>query len=200
MQIKRILLVCLCFFASVVMAAQYSPVPMLENSANNIIDTLKRNQGSLKENPQIVNKAIAIYLLPHVDVQGMSRSVLGRQVWNKISAQEKRDFTDAFTKLVVRTYAVPLAEYSGETVKFMPVRGANNSRFIQVKSIVYRPSGQKIPLNYSLVAKKDEWKVYDLSVDGVSLLQSFKTQFHSSLQQVTIRELIQKMNEAKKTA
>lgn len=199
MQIRKILLVSLCFIASTVFAAQDSPVPMLENSANNIIDTLKKNQGSLKDDPNIVNKAISIYLLPHVDVGGMSRSVLGRQIWNKISAQERKDFTDAFTKLVIRTYAVPLAEYSGETVKFMPLRGPQNERFIRVKSIVYRPSGQKIPLNYSLVAKKDGWMIYDLSVDGVSLLQSFKTQFHASLQRVSIRELIQQMNKSKKT-
>lgn len=199
MQIKRMVLVYLCFFASMVMAAQESPVPMLENSANNIVNTLKQNQSSLKANPQIVNEAIASYFLPHVDVTGMSRSVLGQEVWNKISAQERQDFTAAFTKLVIRTYAVPLAEYSGETVKFMPIRGQINSHFTSVKSIIYRPNGQKIYLNYSLVAKKDGWMVYDLNVDGVSLLQSFKNQFRSSLQMVSIRELIGRMNNVKKT-
>ena len=86
MQIKRMVLVYLCFFASMVMAAQESPVPMLENSANNIVNTLKQNQSNLKANPQIVNEAIASYFLPHVDVTGMSRSVLGQEVWNKISS------------------------------------------------------------------------------------------------------------------
>ncbi|MDF1758849.1 MAG: ABC transporter substrate-binding protein [Legionellaceae bacterium] len=178
--------------------AQESPVPMLENSANNIIATLKHNQGSLKSDPQIVNKAITVYLLPHVDIQGMSRSVLGRQNWNKISSSERQDFTTAFTQLVVRTYAVPLAGYSGETVKFKPLRGDVNQRFTQVNSVIYRPNGQKIPLSYSLVAKKEGWKVYDVSIEGVSLLQSFRSQFNASLKTESMRALIQKMNKTKK--
>ncbi len=200
MQLRKIIVLSLYFFASLAFASQEAPVPMLENSANNIINTLKQNQSNLKNNPQIVNKAITTYLLPHVDVQGMSRSVLGRQTWNKISAQERKDFTDAFTKLVIRTYAIPIAEYSGETVKFMPIKGYNDARFVQVKSMIYRPNGQKIPLSYSLVAKKEGWMIYDLSVDGISLLQSYKTQINSSLQKITIRELIQQINANKKMA
>ncbi len=198
MRIKNIIALGLYCFASIALAAQDSPVPMLETSANNIINTLKQNQSNLKNNPQIVNKAITTYLLPHMDVDGMSRSVLGRQVWTKISAQERKDFTAAFTKLVIRTYAVPIAEYSGETVKFMPIRGYNDARFVQVKSVISRPNGQKIPLTYSLVSKNSNWMIYDLSVDGVSLLQSYKTQVGSSLQKSSIRELIQQMNTNKK--
>ena len=198
MLIRKIITLGLFCFASIVLAAQDSPVPMLENSANSIINTLKQNQSSLKNHPQIVNKAIITYLLPHMDVDGMSRSVLGRQVWNQISAQERKDFTAAFTKLVIRTYAVPIGEYSGETVKFMPIRGYNDARFVQVKSIIFRPNGQKIPLTYSLVSKNANWMIYDLSVDGVSLLQSYKTQVSSSLQKSNIRALIQQMNANKK--
>lgn len=200
MLIKKIIIIGLCCFSSMLFAAQESPVPMLESSANNIIDTLKRNQSNLKNNPQIVNQAITTYLLPHMDVDGMSRSVLGRQVWNKISAQERKDFTNAFSRLVIRTYAVPIAEYSGETVKFMPVRGYEDSRFVQVKSVIFRPNGQKIPLTYSLVSKNSNWKIYDLSVDGVSLLQSYKTQISANLQKSTIRELIKQINTNKKVA
>lgn len=195
---RKIIIVWLVCFANIVLAASQSPVPMLENSSNSIIDTLKRNQSNLKNNPQIVSKAITTYLLPLIDVDGMSRSVLGRQVWNQISAQEKKDFTLAFTKLVIRTYAVPLAEYSGETVTFMPTRSPNDARFVQVKSLIIRPNGQKIPLTYSLVAKGNDWKIYDLSIDGVSLLQSYKTQISASLQKSTIRDLIQKLNANKK--
>src|SRR3990167_4057174 len=138
--------------------ADASPLPMLENSTSNIISTLKHNQESLKNDPKIVNQAINVYLLPHVDIQGMSRSVLGRQIWNNITVVEKREFIDAFTKLVIRTYAVPLSEYSGETVKFRPIRGDIQSKFTQVDSIIIRPNGQKIPLSYSLVKKQDGWK------------------------------------------
>lgn len=189
------------FFLSIsVLYAQDSPVFMLESSTNKIIGTLKNNQDKLKSDPKIINKAITLYLLPHVDIQGMSRSVLGRQTWGKITGSERQNFTNAFTKLVIRTYAVPLAEYSGETIKFMPMRGEINSRFVRVNSVIFRPNGQKIPLSYSLVAKKDGWKIYDLSVDGVSLLQSFHSQFNETLKTVSMSDLIKQMNATKKAA
>ena len=182
------------------MWAQSSPVPMLENSATQIIDTLKKNKVSLKSNHQIVYQAIERYLLPNVDVNGMSRSVLGRQAWNKASATEKKEFTNAFTKLVIRTYASPLAEYSGETVAFQAIRGPVDGRFTRVTSVISRPNGQRIPLSYNLVSKHGQWKIYDLSVEGVSLLQSFRSQFGNVLQNSSMHDLIAQMNQAKKAA
>jgi phospholipid transport system substrate-binding protein len=189
-----------CFFAAPLLWAQSSPVPMLESSANQIISTLKQNQGQLKSNHQIIYQAIERYLLPNVDVAGMSRSVLGRQAWAKASPTEKKEFTQEFTKLVIRTYASPLAEYSGETVKFMPLRGSPDARFTRVNSIISRPSGQKIPLTYSLVSHNNQWKIYDLNVEGVSLLQSFRSQFGQMLQTGSMQELIVKMRQHKKAA
>lgn len=192
-------------FASVVFSitcqsAQVSPVPMLEQSAHQIIDTLKTHQASLKTDHHIVDQAIQMYLLPHVDVAGMSRSVLGREAWTKATAEEKQAFSQAFTQLIIRTYATPLAEYSGETVTFMPVRGSLDSHFIRVNSMISRPNGQRIPLSYNLVAKSGEWKIYDLSVEGISLLQSFRLQFADILQHGSMRDLINQMHTNKKAA
>lgn len=198
-KIKIISMVIGAVFASTVWAHS-SPVPMLENSANQIIATLKQNQSTLKSNPKVVYQAIERYLLPNVDVSGMSRSVLGRQAWNKASAAEKTEFTQAFTKLVIRTYASPLAEYSGETVKFMPYKDAGDARFTRVNSVISRTNGQKIPLSYNLISKNDQWKIYDLNVEGVSLLQSFRSQFGQMLQNASMHDLIKQMNQNKKAA
>ena len=172
-----------------------SPVPMLEQTASHIITTLKDNKTSLKSNPDIIYKAVDTYLLPNVDVAGMSRSVLGRQAWNKASPTERSQFSQAFTRLVIRTYSSPLAQYSDETVQFLPLRGSVNSRFLRVNSVIVRSAGQNIPLTYSLVAKGNQWKIYDISVEGVSLLQSFRSQFAQALQNTSITEVIKKMQE-----
>jgi len=185
---------------STTVIAQSSPVPMLEQTAQQIIATLKTHKSSLKNDPTIVNQAIRTYLLPHIDVQGMSRSVLGRRAWMSASKEEKKAFNQAFTQLVIRTYAAPLAEYSGETVTFMPVRGSTEARFIRVNSVIERPNGQKIPLSYNLVSKSGQWKVYDLNVEGVSLLQSFRTQFADQLRHGSMKDLIKQMQDNKKVA
>lgn len=175
--------------------AQSAPVPMLENIANQIIATLKQNKASLKSNHRIIHAAVERYLLPNVDVTGMARSVLGRQAWNGATAAERSQFSQAFTQLVIRTYAGPLAEYTDEKVKFLPVRAAADARFVRVGSLIIRPNGQTIPLTYSLVAQNGQWKIYDLSVEGVSLLQSFRSQFAQVLQNSNMQTLIAKMRE-----
>lgn len=185
-------------FCMQMVLAQPSPIPMLEQSANSIIATLKANKATLKSNPAIIYKAVEANLLPHVDVSGMSRSVLGRQAWMKATPAERAQFSKAFTALVIRTYASPLAQYKDETVQFMPVRGSMNERFIRVNSVIVRSEGKNIPLTYSLVAKDGQWKVYDLSVEGISLLQSFKQQFAQALQNSSIAEVIATMQKKQK--
>ena len=180
--------------------SQTSPVPMLEGTANQILQTLKQNQARLKQNHSIVYQAIEQHLLPKVDVDGMARSVLGRQAWTKASPAEQQEFTREFTRLVIRTYASPLAEYSGETVSFQPLRGSAEARFVRVNSVIHRPNGQNIPLNYSLVSKQGQWKIYDLSVEGVSLLQSFRSQFSQLLQQSNMKGLIAQLRLRKQAA
>lgn len=170
-----------------------SPVVMLEARAQNILQTLEANKASLKTNPSIIYKAISKNLLPIVDAQGMARSVLGRTTWGKASASERSAFINEFTQLVIRTYAAPLTNYSGETIKFFPVRGGITKKFIKVNSLIIRPNGQKIPVAYSLIAKNSAWKVYDLSVEGVSLLQSFKSQFSQILKNSNMTVLLKEL-------
>jgi phospholipid transport system substrate-binding protein len=184
-----------CIALTQLLYAEASPVPMLEKAANAIIATLKDNKTSLKSNPNIIYKAVETYLLPSVDVMGMSRSVLGRQAWNKATPAERAQFSAAFTRLVVRTYATPLAEYSDETVQFLPLRGLISNRFIRVNSVIVRSSGRNIPLSYSLVSKNGQWKIYDMSVEGVSLLQSFRQQFSQALQNSNVNEVVKQMNQ-----
>ncbi len=198
MRIIKTALLLIVTVLSQVTWAETSPVPMLENSATQIIATLKTNKSSLKRDHKIIYHAVERYLLPNVDVNGMSRSVLGREAWNKASAAERQEFTSVFTQLVIRTYASPLAEYTDETVKFLPLRGDANGHFVRVNSVIIRSSGQRIPLSYSLVSKNNGWKIYDLSVEGVSLLQSFRSQFGQILQNSSMQDLISQMRKNSK--
>ncbi len=197
--IKSIVLVA-ALAVSQLLSAQSSPVPMLEGAANQIISTLKQNKPSLKSNTKVIYSAVERYLLPNVDVMGMSRSVLGRKAWTAASVSEKQQFSREFTQLVIRTYATPLAQYTDESVKFLPVRGSLDGRFIRVNSLIVRSNGKDIPLTYSLVSSNGQWKIYDLSVEGVSLLQSFRSQFAGVLQGSSMQDLIKQMQQQGKKA
>lgn len=175
--------------------AGVSPVPMLEQAANQIIETLKANKAQLQNNPGIIYSSVATNFLPHVDVAGMSRTVLGHQAWTKATPLQRSQFSKAFTDLVIRTYASPLAQYTDEKVQFLPIRGSIDSRFIRVNSVIVRSAGQNIPLSYSLISKDGQWKIYDMSVEGVSLLQSFRQQFSQVLRHADMDEVIRQMQQ-----
>jgi phospholipid transport system substrate-binding protein len=184
-----------CSMSLLAYAAE-TPLPMIKGVNDQIISVLQTNQSKLKENPKIIEQAITKYFIPHVDTVGMSRSVLGRVAWTKATTEEKNQFTQEFTRLVLRTYAQPLAHYSGEKVEFLPMKASNVPQFSQIQSMIIRPNGQRIPVTYHLVRNaQGEWKVYDLSVEGVSLLNSFRNQFGQALRNEELKSIISKMHQ-----
>lgn len=195
MKIRTLLLaIPFVLFFQCSMAQPASPTQMLESTANNIIKALQKNKSQLKKQPQIINGIVKQYLLPKVDVYGMSRTVLGRNAWRQASSQQRKVFTREFTKLVIRTYSGALSDFDNEKVKFLPLRGNyKNKRYVRINSIILRGNGRRIPLSYSLVRKSSSWKVYDMSVEGVSLLQSFRSQFSQELAQGSMQQLINKL-------
>lgn len=184
------------FFCFSNVFAQETPLPMIKEINQNVIAVLKAHQKELQQHPKYIHDAITKYFIPHVDTLGMSRSVLGRVAWQTASAKEKSQFTTEFTHLVLRTYAQPLANYSGEKVEFMPVKPSSSARFSQVQTIIIRPNGQRIPMTYHLVLNaQNEWKIYDLSVEGVSLLNSFRNQFGDALRQDGLQNIINSLHQ-----
>ena len=174
------------------------PMPMVVKMNRQVLSTLKKHKTGLKANPSYVEQAIKTYFIPHVDTSGMSRSVLGRNIWQTASIDEKNQFTSEFTNLVLRTYAQPLANFNGEKVEFLPMKPSASPKFVQIQSIVVRPSGQRIPITYHLVQTNDEWKIYDLSVEGVSLLNSFRNQFGDALKHDSLKTVIHALHEKNK--
>lgn len=186
----------LVVFCQQAMAA--SPVDILEKAANNVLNELKINKAKIKSKPSYVNRIVHRYIIPNVDVYGMARSVLGRDAWRKASSSQRKSFAHNFVRLVVRSYSRALKDYSGEKVIFSPVRGGyQGKRFVKVFSVIKRSNGPSIPISYSLVSKRSQWKIYDMSVEGVSLLQSYRSQFAQYLKDNSMDSLIQKLKTQK---
>ena len=171
-----------------------SPLNTLDGAANKVLNGLQRNKANLKNNSSYTYALVKKYIIPHVDTYGMARSVLGRNAWRNSSRSNKKAFTKNFINLVVRTYSAALKNYSGEKIKFFAIRGGyKGKKFIKIKSMIIKSSGRNIPIIYSMVNKKGSWKVYDMSVEGVSLLQSYKSQFAQYLAGHSMAQLITKL-------
>ncbi|WP_245756789.1 MlaC/ttg2D family ABC transporter substrate-binding protein [Candidatus Rickettsiella isopodorum] len=171
-----------------------SPVDLLQSTSNQLISALQRNQATLKTKPQIVYGIVNQILLPHVDVMSMSSKALGREAWLRATPMQRQAFAQQFVTLLIRTYSSALAQYTNERVNFLPLRGDYNSESrVQVNSVIVRETGPSINLSYRLMRVNGQWMLYDFSVGGVSIIESFRSQFAQELQNNGIDGLINKL-------
>jgi phospholipid transport system substrate-binding protein len=160
------------------------PVSMLQSLANQMIANLKANKATLKTNPSLVYSLAKKIVVPHADLAEMSKRVLPPTIWNSATSSQRSQFEDQFTTLLVRTYASALSDYTDQTVEFRPVRGGSAGKSnVHVDSQIIRRDGAPINVNYSLIRQGSNWMLYDMTVEGVSLIESFRSQFYDKVSQ-----------------
>lgn len=169
------------------------PVGLLKYIADNMINGLKANKATLKSKPGVVYSLAHQYVVPYADVSEMSKRVLPPSVWNNATPAQRSAFQKQFTTLLIRTYASALTSYKDQTVKFYPVRGAGGQT-VEVSSDIISPESSPIHVTYRLIREGGGWRLYDMSVEGVSLIESFRSQFADILSHGNMDELISKMS------
>jgi phospholipid transport system substrate-binding protein len=183
---SKIFLFCIGLVLSLQLSAannvNVDPVKMLNKIADDVIASLKTHQAHLKSNPDLVYKLAKTIIVPHADLSEMSQRVLPPKTWNTATSSQKAQFQAQFTTLLVHTYAAALADYTDQVINFYPVRGGYaNKNKVTVNSVINRSDGPSISVNYRVILNNGEWKLYDIIVEGVSLLQSFQDQFQQKL-------------------
>jgi len=196
MKVKVFLFSIFLIMSSALTAAPANPTTMLQATADDIIVTLQQDQADLAINPEELYNIVKQKLLPIVDVPGMSRSVIPPSVWGEASNDQRRQFAQEFVKMLVLTYSSSISDYNGETIEFRSVRGGyEDKRFVKVNGVIIRPGATDVPVVYDLVLKGNDWKIYDLSVEGIGFIQTFRSQFESELSNMSFSELILKLSQ-----
>ena len=95
--------------------------------------------------------------------------------------------------MILRTYATALSEYTDETISYLPLRGNDNATDVTVKTIIERTAGPGIPVAYRMHKTDDSWKVYDISIDGISLVNNYRRSFSSEIRRHGLDSLISKL-------
>lgn len=153
-----------------------SPTDQLQQIANRMITQLESKKSQL-HNMHVIRHIVNQVLLPNVDLDRMSASVVGRN-WRSTTDAQRNQFKKEFSYLVTTTYASALSSYDGDRVNFQPIRGDYASRqTMHVSSVIIRKNGQHIPITYDVLRSGDQWKVYDFSIEHVSMVQSYRSQF-----------------------
>ncbi|OGT41054.1 MAG: hypothetical protein A3F42_03820 [Gammaproteobacteria bacterium RIFCSPHIGHO2_12_FULL_37_34] len=192
--IKYFIFLFILTYTSSLVFAQNTPEILLQNIADNMIAGLKANKATLKTKPTIVYNLAYRYVVPNADLSEMSKRVLPPSVWNSASPAQRKQFQREFTTTIIRTYASALTSYEDQTIKFYPIRGNyNNAHTIEVSSEIISSNRHPVHVVYRLVRTASGWKLFDMSLEGVSMLDSFRAQFADLLSQGSMNQLLAQM-------
>lgn len=178
-------------------AAVEQPVALLERTSAQVLKILRDDQELLQKEPARVYKLVDDYIVPHLDDVTMAKLALGKN-WKKASNQQKLVFVDEFRNLLVRTYSKSLLEFKDQTINYFPLRVSTEESKTMVRAEVIQPGGPAIPLAYRMRVKNNEWKVYDISVDGVSLVTTYRGTFTQEVRKSGIDGLLEYLRDKNK--
>lgn len=178
------------YFSSLLAAADIvAPDVMLRQTSDEVISVIKQKREQLEQDPSIVYDLVHEYILPHLDEVTIAKLALGKN-WREASREQKIEFINEFRNLLIRTYGKSLSEFSDQEINYFPVKLEEGEDKVVVKSEVLQPGGPSIPVSYRLRIKDDAWKVYDLSIDGVSLVTSYRGTFDQEVRKGGIEGLL----------
>jgi phospholipid transport system substrate-binding protein len=174
--------------------ANLSPDELVKKVTTDVLEAIKSDKQLAAGDK---NKALALAeekILPLVDFQEATRLAVGRS-WAQASPEQRERLTQAFRQMLVRSYSNAIEAYQGQTVRVLPSRAAPNADEATVRNQYLRPGGAPVSLEYAMRKTPEGWKIYDITVEGISLVLTYRGQFEQVVKQSGIDGLIKTMNE-----
>ena len=169
-----------------------SPEQLVENSAKRMLQELDANRATYKADPAKLDALVGNVLLPNFDTEYSARLVLG-QSWRTATPEQRKRFVDAFYHSLLRNYGAALIDFTGDRFIVLPYKGDPGDAAATVRTEVKKSSGDKVPVNFSLRKTPDGWKAWDVVIEGISYVKSFRTDFGSEIQQKGLDEVINRL-------
>ena len=175
-----------------------APDALIKEVSSDVLEAVKADK-SIKQGD--VNKVIALVdakVMPHVNFQRMTASAVGRY-WRQATPEQQKRLQEEFKILLVRTYSGALAQVQDQTVELKPMRGGADDKEVIVKTEI-KGRGDPVQLDYRLENVAGAWKVYDINVLGVWLVENYRNSFSQEIGASGIDGLINKLAERNKAA
>lgn len=173
---KRFLVVFLLVLAAPALAVE-DPQMVVKQTADVVLGEVTERKAELEADSSLIYPLVERTVVPRFDFETMSRSAMGR-FWRKASPQQRRRIIAEFRELLVRTYATALLGYSGQKIEYPPMNVADGARKVMVPTKVKSEGAPAIPINYRLkVSGEGVWLVYDVVIDGISLVTNYRSTF-----------------------
>jgi phospholipid transport system substrate-binding protein len=173
-------------------AATLTPQELVENSAKKMLAELDANRAMYRSDPAKLDALVGNVLLPNFDTEYSARLVLG-QSWRTATPDQRKRFVDAFYHSLLRNYGAALIDFTGDRFVVLPYKGDAGDTSATVRTEVKKSTGDKVPVNFSLRKTPEGWKAWDVVIEGISYVKSFRTDFASEIQQKGLDDVITRL-------
>lgn len=178
--------------------AQEAPDALVKRVSNDVLETARADKSIQAGEVNKVMQLVEAKVMPHVNFQRMTSSAVGRY-WRQASPEQQKRLQEEFKVLLVRTYSGALAQVREQTVQLKPLRAAAGDAEVLVRTEV-RGKGDPIQLDYRLEKAGDAWKIYDVNVMGIWLVENYRNTFAQEISAGGIDGLIAKLAERNKSS
>jgi len=168
-----------------------SPTDSMQCAVEEIMAILRDEQLNFPENNHYRRKLILTVIRHHFDFKEMSKLTLGAH-WKKISDNDKDHFVDIFSQLIENSYINKIEAYSDEKIIFLRESIKENKSLVPT---LIKHNNLDIPIHYKLHKRQENWRVYDVVIEGVSLVQNYRTQFNSIIKKDKFAGLVRRIDE-----
>lgn len=171
--------------------AQQEPEALVRQVTQEIVELIKKNRDVYSKDLNKLYAMVDEKVLPHFDFTRMSQWVLGRH-WREATEEQRQRFIKEFRDLLVRTYATALLNYTDQEIVYLPSqkRGENE---VTVKTEIKQSGGPGVPIQYTFYKGPQGWKVYDVVIEGVSLVANYRSVYASKIKQQGLDAVIASM-------
>ena len=174
--------------------AQEAPDALVKRVTDEVLAIIKADKDLQGGNSRKIAELADAKVLPHFDFTRMTRLAVGRN-WQKASDAQKEALVKEFRTLLVRTYSTSLTQYRNQTIEVKPVKMAAGDKETTVRTAVIQQGGPPIPIDYAMENGGSGWKVYDVVIDGASLVTTYRGSFNEQVQKGGIEGLLKTLSE-----
>jgi phospholipid transport system substrate-binding protein len=178
-------------------SAQEAPDALVKRISQEVLEIARTDKEVQKGNPKRMLGVVEAQIAPYIDFQRMTALAAGPH-WRDSSAEQQKQLTNEFRALLVYTYSSAMSQIKGQRLEFKPMRADAQDTAVEVRSTVIQPHGEPIELTYRLQKQPSGWKIYDVNIMGVWLIEAYKGTFTSEINKAGINGLIATLAEKNK--
>ena len=182
------------FLSTPVFAQELGPEDLVKKITQDVLDTIKSDKQLAAGDRQKAIKLAEEKILPHVDFEEATRLAVARG-WKEATPEQRKKLVAEFRNMLVRTYSNAISAYEGQTMKVMPVRMKPGDTDATVHNQFIRPGAKPVLVDYAMRKTEKGWKIYDIVIEGVSLVLTYRSEFDAVVKQDGIDGLIKRLSQ-----